>query len=358
VTKSSCPLSRAAKVDNRVKSILIVTDAWHPQINGVVRSLERVSEVIEARGIKVHFLTPQDFRTVPMPGYGEIRLSITTRRRVFRMIEAANADAIHIATEGPLGFIARRYCVKHGIPFATSYHTQFPEYLRARAPVPLGWGYRYLRRFHSAAKYCLVPTQSVADKLAGYGLTNTVVWSRGVDLKLFNPAKRDKDKFIQKRPIFLYVGRVAVEKNIGQFLELDLPGSKIVVGDGPSRKALEARHTEVTFVGPKTGEELARYYASADCFVFPSRTDTFGLVLLEALASGTPVAALPVTGPLDVISTAPVGVLKNDLKSAALEALKIPRDSCRAFAAQFSWEASADQFLQYLPAIHPEKSFA
>jgi glycosyltransferase involved in cell wall biosynthesis len=343
-----------------VKSILIVTDAWHPQINGVVRSLERVSEVLTARGIKVSFLTPQEFRTVPMPGYGEIRLSITTRRRVFRMIEDVNPDAIHIATEGPLGYIARRYCVKHGLPFATSYHTQFPEYLRARAPVPVGWGYRYLRQFHSAAKYCLVPTTSVAEKLAGYGITNTVVWSRGVDLELFNPAKKEVDdgRFPWPRPIFLYVGRVAVEKNIEQFLKLELPGTKLVVGDGPSRKVLEARYPNVVFVGPKTGDELARYYASSDCFVFPSRTDTFGLVLLEALAAGTPVAALPVAGPLDVIGSAPVGVLKDDLQAAAMEALDIPRASCRDYAAQFSWSASADQFLQYLPPIHAVKELA
>ena len=343
-----------------MKSVLIVTDAWHPQINGVVRSLERISEVLIARGIEVLFLTPQEFRTVPMPGYGEIRLSITTRRRVFRMIEAFGADAIHIATEGPLGFIARRYCIKHGLPFATSYHTQFPEYLRARAPVPVGWGYRYLRRFHSAAKYCLVPTQSVADKLAFYGITNTVVWSRGVDLKLFNPDKRDSDetKFPWPRPIFLYVGRVAVEKNIEQFLKLDLPGTKLVVGDGPSRKTLEWRYPNAVFAGPKTGEDLACHYASADCFVFPSRTDTFGLVLLEALASGTPVAALPVTGPLDVIGSAPVGVLSNDLQAAAMQALTIPRAACRAHASQFSWEASADQFLRYLPAIKPARMLA
>ena len=336
-----------------MKSVLIVTDAWHPQINGVVRSLERVTEVMTARGIDVHFLTPQDFATVPMPGYNEIRLSMTMPGRVHRMMERFSPDAIHIATEGPLGYMARTYCVIKKLPFATSYHTQFPEYVRARLPVPVEWSYKYLIHFHAPAKYCLVPTKTIADRLSAYGFTNTVIWSRGVDTALFNPMRRetDKSKFPWPGPIFLYVGRVAVEKNIEQFLQLDLPGTKLVVGDGPSRKQLEATYPNVVFVGPKTGEELARYYASADCFVFPSRTDTFGLVLLEALASGTPVAALPVQGPNDVIGNAPVGVLSEDLQGAAIKALNIPRAACRDYASKFSWEASADQFTQYLPEI-------
>jgi glycosyltransferase involved in cell wall biosynthesis len=332
-----------------VKSVLVVTDAWHPQINGVVRSLERVTEVMTARGIKVDFLTPQDFATVPMPGYNEIRLSMTMPGPVHRMMERYSPDAIHIATEGPLGYMARTYCVIKNLPFATSYHTQFPEYVRARLPVPMKWSYKYLLHFHAPARYCLVPTKTISDRLRGYGFTNTVIWSRGVDTALFNPARRETLQY--PGPIFLYVGRVAVEKNIEQFLQLDLPGTKLVVGDGPSRKQLEAAYPKVVFVGPKTGEELARYYASADCFVFPSRTDTFGLVLLEALASGTPVAALPVQGPNDVIGNAPIGVLSEDLQGAAMKALNIPRDACREYASKFSWEASADQFTEFLPEI-------
>jgi glycosyltransferase involved in cell wall biosynthesis len=332
-----------------VKSVLVVTDAWHPQINGVVRSLERVTEVMTARGIKVDFLTPQDFATVPMPGYNEIRLSMTMPGPVHRMMERYSPDAIHIATEGPLGYMARTYCVIKKLPFATSYHTQFPEYLRARLPVPVEWSYKYLIHFHSPARYCLVPTKTIADRLRTYGFTNTVIWSRGVDTALFNPAKRAALPY--PGPVFLYVGRVAVEKNIEQFLKMKLPGTKLVVGDGPSRKQLEVAYPDVVFVGPKTGDELARYYASADCFVFPSRTDTFGLVLLEALASGTPVAALPVQGPLDVIADSPAGILDEDLQGAAIRALDIPRETCRDYASKFSWEASAEQFMQYLPEI-------
>jgi glycosyltransferase involved in cell wall biosynthesis len=336
-----------------VESVLIVTDAWHPQINGVVRSLERVSEIMTARGLRVDFLTPQEFATVPLPGYAEIRLSMTTQRTIDRRIDTVSPDAIHIATEGPLGYGARAYCIRRGLPLATSYHTQFPEYLRARLPVPVRFTYPILRRFHAPAKYCLVPTKSVAERLTRLGFRNTVIWSRGVDTALFHPARRNEGgpDFPYPRPVFLYVGRVAIEKNIEQFLKLDLPGTKIVVGDGPSRKALAQAYPRVIFAGPKEGEELARFYASADCFVFPSRTDTFGLVLLEALASGTPVAALPVTGPLDVIGDAPVAVLSEDLQAAALAALKIPREECRAYASRFSWVHSTDDFVRYLPEI-------
>jgi glycosyltransferase involved in cell wall biosynthesis len=298
-------------------------------------------------------LTPLEFATVPMPGYGEIRLSITTQHSIDRRIDAIAPEAIHIATEGPLGYGARTYCLRRGLPFATSYHTQFPEYLRARLPVPVRLTYPILRRFHAPATYCLVPTRSVAERLTGMGFRNTVIWSRGVDLNLFDPRRRDEDgsEFAHPRPLFLYVGRVSVEKNIEQFLKLDLPGTKLVVGEGPSRKALTQAYPNVVFLGPRHGEDLARIYASADCFVFPSRTDTFGLVLLEALASGTPVAALPVTGPLDVIGDAPVAVLSEDLQAAALRALPISRAECRAFAARFSWDASTDDFVCYLPRI-------
>jgi glycosyltransferase involved in cell wall biosynthesis len=329
------------------KTVLIVTDAWHPQINGVVRSIELVIKEMERRGIAVKLLTPNEFRTFPMPGYGEIRLSRTLMKPVYARIEAAAPDAIHIATEGPLGIMARRWCRKRRFEFSTAYHTQFPEYLRARLPVPLRWSYRFLRWFHGAAAYCLVGTPHLRDLLEQRGFTNAVIWAKGVDTELFHPDKRAKADY--PAPVFLYVGRVAVEKNIRAFLDLDLPGTKLVVGGGPSLDRLKAEYPDAVFTGPKQGEELARTFAAADAFVFPSRTDTFGLVLLEALASGTPVAAFPVTGPIDVIGDAPVGVLDEDLKAAALGALQVDRSACRAYAEQFSWAASTDQFLKYLP---------
>jgi glycosyltransferase involved in cell wall biosynthesis len=331
------------------KSVLIVTDAWHPQINGVVRSIERIAEELAARGIAVHFVTPQDFRTVPMPGYPEIALSLTLAQPIYRAMEASGAEAIHIATEGPLGVLARRYCVRKQLPFSTAYHTQFPEYLRARLPVPLRWSYAYMRWFHAAAAYCLVGTQHLRNLLEERGFTNIAIWPKGVDTKLFHPDKRSQLPY--PGPISLYVGRVAVEKNITAFLDLDLPGTKLVVGDGPSRHSLQVQYPDVRFLGAKQGEDLARHFASADVFVFPSRTDTFGLVLLEALASGTPVAAYPVTGPIDVIGGAPVGVLNEDLRTAVLGALDVSREACRAHAANFSWQASTDAFLRHLPRI-------
>ncbi len=328
-------------------TVLIVTDAWHPQVNGVVRSIELVVREMEKRGIAVKLLTPNEFKTFPMPGYGEIRLSRTLAKPVYARIEAANADAIHIATEGPLGLMARRWCRKHGVAFSTAYHTQFPEYLRARLPVPLRWSYRFLRWFHAAATWCLVGTPHLKALLEERGFTNAAIWQKGVDTELFHPDKRAPLPY--PGPVFLYVGRVAVEKNIEAFLRLDLPGTKLVVGGGPSLEKLRGEYPQVVFLGPKQGEELAAFFAGADAFVFPSRTDTFGLVLLEALASGTPVAAFPVTGPIDVIGSAPVGVLDEDLRAAALRALDVPRDGCRSYAEQFSWAASTDQFLAHLP---------
>jgi glycosyltransferase involved in cell wall biosynthesis len=333
-----------------LKSVLIVTDAWYPQLNGVVRSLERVGEEMTRRGIRVQHLTPESFNTIPLPGYGEIRLSMTMPGPVEKLIDEANADGIHIATEGPLGLIARRYCLKRGVAFSTSYHTQFPEYLRARLPVPLAWSYAYLRWFHRPSSAVLVGTPSMQRALEAHGFDNIRIWTKGVDAELFNPRRRDP-AFPGTRPVFLYVGRVAVEKNIEAFLKLDLPGRKIVVGDGPSLAHLKAEYPNAEFVGPRQGEELARYFASADVFVFPSRTDTFGLVLLESLASGTPVAAFPVMGPIDVIGDAPVGVLAEDLGAAAIKALDIPREACRTYAEKFSWSASTDQFLANLPSL-------
>ncbi|MBI4922774.1 MAG: glycosyltransferase family 1 protein [Devosia nanyangense] len=335
----------------RPRSLLIVTDAWYPQVNGVVRSVDMVAQELRKCGVEVSLITPAEFRTFPMPGYGEIGLSLTTPGPVVRRIEALKPEAIHIATEGPLGLFARHYCLKRKLPFSTAYHTQFPEYLRARVPVPLKASYAMMKWFHRPATACLVGTPYLKACLVERGFTNTEVWTKGVDTVLFNPAKRQQLPY--PGPVFLYVGRVAVEKNIEAFLRVDLPGTKLVVGDGPSFRSLRAAYPEVTFLGARHNEELARLFASADVFVFPSRTDTFGLVLLEALASGTPVAAYPVTGPIDVIGKAPVGVLDNDLRAAALGALDVPRAFCRSYAEGFSWAASAEQFLSHQTVIAP-----
>jgi len=329
--------------------ILIVSDAWHPQVNGVVRTLETVAGELRVMGHEVGFITPDRFRTIPCPTYPEIRLALFPGRRLARMIRDFAPGAIHIATEGPLGIAARRYCLKHGIPFTTSFHTRFPDYLAARFGLPASWFYAWLRRFHGAAARTLVATPNLRDEMASRGFVKLALWGRGVDLMLFRP--QPKEFLDLPRPVFLYVGRVAVEKNLPAFLSLDLPGSKIVVGGGPGLGAMRRRHPETLFVGPKEGDELARYYAAADVFVFPSRTDTFGNVILESLASGVPVAAFPVTGPRDVIGDSLVGVLDEDLRSAALRALAIPGPACRTFAQRHSWRASAEQFLAAMAPI-------
>jgi glycosyltransferase involved in cell wall biosynthesis len=325
--------------------LLIVSDAWHPQVNGVVRSLDRLGQELTEKGLEVSYLTPQSFKTIPCPTYPEIRLSLTLGHKVRRMIEEAQPACLHIATEGPLGFWARRYCLDRKLPFSTSYHTRFPEYVAARWPIPTGWTYSMLRWFHNAGHCCMVATPSLYRDLEERGFENLNYWSRGVDLELFKP-ERANGGLKGENPRYLYVGRVAIEKNIDAFLSLDLPGTKIVVGDGPQRAELEKAFPEVQFLGMKEGEELAEIYASCDVFVFPSKTDTFGIVLLEALASGLPVAAYPVMGPKDVIGDAPVGVLDDDLGKAVEGALKLDRDACRAYAAEFSWSASAEQFRQ------------
>ena len=337
------------RVEGIPRSILIVTDAWHPQINGVVRVIDRLKDNLESRGIAVDVMAPDSFWTVPMPGYREIRLSLVNKRKIRQAIERLKPESIHIATEGPLGGAVRRYCVKRGLPFSTAYNTQFPEYLRARLPVPLGWTYPIMQRFHAAAEVCLVPTKTVAERLKARGFANTAVFPLGVDLSQFHPDLRT-DLGVPG-PVLLYVGRVSVEKNIGDFLRLDVPGTKIVVGDGPIRARLARQYPDVKFVGHKQGEELATYFASADVFVFPSRTDTFGLVLIESLASGTPVAAYPVTGPLDVLTDPKVGVMDEDLKVATLAALKLDRELCPDYARRFSWQATTERFLGSIPRI-------
>ncbi|POF28152.1 glycosyltransferase family 4 protein [Roseibium marinum] len=328
-----------------MSSILIVTDAWHPQINGVVRSLERTAEELEEIGIRVEFLSPQAFKTLPCPTYPEIRLSLTHRGIVGRKIEEFGCEHLHIATEGPLGILAASVARKTGRPFTTSYHTRFPEYVSARLPIPLSWSYSWLRKFHNSASGCMVATRSLEQDLRDRGFQNLMRWSRGVDEQLFRPYEGSVLPADLPRPVFMYVGRVAIEKNIKAFLDLKLNGSKVVVGGGPQLEALRREYPDTHFTGSKVGEDLARHYSDADVFMFPSLTDTFGNVMLEALACGVPVAAYPVMGPLDVIGDTGAGVLSENLQEAAEAALDIPRDHCRMIAMNYTWAASARQFL-------------
>ncbi len=328
--------------------IVIVTDAWFPQVNGVVRTLHTLGTTLKDLGQEVIFVTPDHFRTAPCPTYPEIRLALMPRRKVARLIEAAQPCAIHIATEGPLGLAARQYCRKRNLPFTTAYHTRFPEYIHARFRLPLAWSYAFMRWFHGRSSGLMVATETIEQCLRERGFRNIKRWTRGVDTGLFHPRHRarppdDLPPGDEKR--LLYVGRVAVEKNIRAFLDLTVPGLKIVVGDGPQIGQLSRQYPDVLFVGAKHGEDLARWYAAADVFVFPSRTDTFGLVLIEALASGVPVAAYPVPGPLDVIGDSPAGVLDTDLGRAVERAMNIPRAVCRTHAELFSWTGSAHQFI-------------
>ncbi|HYC26236.1 MAG TPA: glycosyltransferase family 1 protein [Roseiarcus sp.] len=328
--------------------ILIATDAWRPQVNGVVHSLEQMSAAARLQGAECEFLTPQGFASLPLPTYPDIRLAMAGSRAVGLRIEKAAPDHIHIATEGPIGLAARRYCRVNGRPFTTSYHTRFPEYIRARWPVPLSATYSFLRWFHRPAAAIMAPTPTICEELTRRRFERVRVWSRGVDHRLFHP--RARKVLDLPRPIFLYVGRIAVEKNLAALLSLDLPGSVAIVGDGPARASLQRLHPRAHFLGPFSGEALAAIYASADVFVFPSRTDTFGIVLIEALASGLPVAAYPVAGPLDVIGDSGAGALSEDLRAACLAALDIPREKARAHSLKFTWAESARQFLANIEA--------
>lgn len=330
--------------------IVIATDAWKPQVNGVVRTLETLGDILSRYGNDILYITPDLFQTVPTPSYPEIRLALFPNRKVGKLINEFKPDAIHIATEGPIGRATRRFCKRRRYPFTTSFHTRFAEYVNERWGVPVSWGYAYLRDFHRDADAMMVATTALMDELSQLGFTKMRLWSRGVDLSAFAPGDRSVlDAY--PRPIFLYVGRVAVEKSIEDFLRLDLPGTKIIVGDGPQRAELEAKYKNVVFAGPKHGAELAGYYQGADVFVFPSRTDTFGLVNVEALACGVPVAAYPVRGPAEILASAPpgCGALNEDLGAACLEALATRNpDACRAQAEKFSWDAAARQFVANL----------
>ena len=323
--------------------ILIATDAWDPQVNGVVRTLKSLARAAQKLDVAISFLTPDGFRSMPLPTYPGLRCALPNHREIVSRIESAAPDAIHIATEGPIGHYVRRYCIKRGRRFTTSYTTRFPEYISARLPIPEALSYAVLRRFHAAATVTMVSTPSLMWDLSARGFNNLGMWTRGVDTELFRP---DRAVALDlPRPIFVTVGRVAVEKNLESFLSLDLPGTKVVIGRGPEEADLRRRFPDAKFLGPLADEALAGHLAAADVFVFPSRTDTFGVVQLEALASGVPVAAFPVTGPRDVIAGQPIGVLHDDLKVACLAALSISREACRAFALQQSWDVSARQFI-------------
>jgi glycosyltransferase involved in cell wall biosynthesis len=343
--------------------ILLATDAWEPQVNGVVRTLTRIVAELRELGDQVEVISPDQFPSFPLPTYPEIKLAVGAYEKVQEKFKWFEPEAIHIATEGPIGLAARRICLEWKLPFTTSYHTRFPEYVSARLPVPLAAGYAYMKWFHKPSGRLMVATPTLRDELAKHGFRNLSQWSRGVDTEIFRPLRPDEPNPYEglKRPIFLNVGRVAVEKNIEAFVSLGLPGTKVVVGDGPQREELSQRYPDVVFVGAKFGPELSAYFAGADVFVFPSLTDTFGLVLLEAMASGTPVAAFSAPGPIDLIPGSGAGVLASGhtdgLAQASLACLKLDRAAVRAFAEQFSWPACAEEFRRNLqPYPEPEKS--
>src|ERR1700744_4593186 len=334
--------------------ILIATDSWHAQVNGVVRTLTSLQRAASSLGGDIQFLTPEGFPQMDLPTYPGLRVAWTNRGEIARRIEDANPEAIHIATEGPVGWAVRAYCRRRGLAFTTSYTTRFPEYIAVRSIIPASVPYAVLRRFHNAAATTMVAVPSLYNELAARGFRKLGYWGRGVDTELFNP---DHPAALDlPRPIFMTMGRVAIEKNIEAFLSLDLPGTKVVVGDGPQGRELEQKYPDVRFLGEKKGADLTAHLAAADVFVFPSLTDTFGVVQLEALACGTPVAAFPVTGPIEVIADHPVGALDNDLRASCLRALPMSREPCRNFALERSWENSARQFIGNLTALQPSRS--
>ena len=332
--------------------IVIATDAWTPQVNGVVNSLRNTRDSLVAMGHEVLMITPAGCRTIPCPTYPEIRLALFQRRRITRMLQDFRPDSIHIATEGTIGLTVHKICRKHGLQFTTAYHTQFPEYVRARIPIPVRFTAALLRWFHGKAVRTMVPTPAIRDLLKNRGYKNVVIWSRGVDTEIFTP--NDPHQYHLPKPVWVNVGRVSVEKNIETFLDLELPGSKVIIGDGPDMDRLSKQYPDCTFVGYKFGEELASFIAGGDVFIFPSKTDTFGLVMLEAMACGVPVAAFPVTGPIDVVQSGKTGILDNHLEKACHEALKLNKAVCRRFAESRSWAKSTAQFAGHLAPMRKE----
>lgn len=334
--------------------IAIATDAWTPQTNGVVTTLKKTAAILEEQGHEVEFITAEGFRTISMPSYRSIRLALWPFKKIARRLDNFCPDAVHIVTEGPIGVATRKYCLKNALPFTSSYHTQFPEYIRLRIPVPLWLSYAFLRQFHGKAQRTMVPSRSMQERLRKRGFANVVLWGRGVDADLFRPT--DKGLLKDERPVFTFVGRVAIEKNIEAFLQLDLPGTKYVIGDGPDMQVLQQKYPEAVYTGFLYGRELADHLGAADVFVFPSLTDTFGVVMLEAMACGVPVAAFRVTGPKDVVVDGETGCLNTNLQQAALDALKLDPGKARAYALQHSWQASTEQFLGHLEHIQRHQS--
>jgi len=353
--------ANGAELPALATKILLVTDAWEPQVNGVVRTLSNTMQQLKELGCEIEVISPADYpNTIPLITYSEIRLALGARDDVEDRFLSFAPDAVHIATEGTLGWDARAICLKHKFPFTTSYHTQFPEYVTARFPwIPLWAGYRYMHAFHDKSGRVMVATPTMQKQLELQGFRNTAIWSRGVDIEQFHPSKRGIDGGVfpadLPRPIFAYVGRVSVEKNIEAFLKTELPGSKVIVGGGPALDELKAKYPDALFTGPKFGEELARHYADADVFVFPSFTDTFGLVILEAAACGTPVAGYVAPGPQDILPNTGAGIVDDDLQKACLEALKLKREDARALAERYSWRACAEEFRRNLEPLPKER---
>ena len=352
--------------------IALVTDAWQPQVNGVVTTLVELVRQLEALGHQIEVIEPSQFKTRPCPGYAGIDLAVAPKQLLTRKLDAIGPDAIHIATEGPLGWAARRYCLKRGLRFTTAFHTKFPEILNAALKVPLSWGYALFRHFHRPSSGVMVPTEGVLRMLSQRGFKNLRGWTHGVDTELF--AYQAQARLLPRsltplgspigtlvRPVALFVGRISYEKNIDAFLSLDLPGTKVVCGVGPLQASFQTRYPQVRWLGVLPREELAQVYAAADVFVFPSRSETFGLVMLEAMATGTPVAAYPVDGPLEVLGKAGGlddgayhgGVLHTDLKQACYQALAVPRHEARLRALDFSWLHATQLFEGYLVACQP-----
>lgn len=336
--------------------ILVATDAWAPQVNGVVRTYQRLEKEAARLGTEIVFLTPEHFFAIPCPGYSEIHLAVPSARKAGAEIEKLGADFVHIATEGPVGWMARAYCLRNARPFTTSYHTKFPEYAAALLSIPTSWAYTPMARFHAPSSGVMVATPSLESELSSRGFNRLMSWTRGVDTDVFKP--QSVRLFGSDAPVFLYAGRVSKEKNLEAFLDAELPGRKVVVGDGPHLPGLRRRYPDAIFTGLKTGADLARHYASADVFVFPSKTDTFGLVLLEAMASGLPVAAYPVTGPIDIVQSGRNGVLDWDLAAAARRALAIDREAARTRALEFTWANTARLFIDNVCTANARASIA
>lgn len=330
--------------------ILFITDAWYPQTNGVVRTMDSLGNELKKLGHEVHYITPLDFITVPCPTYPEIKLAIKPWPKLYKKIKSINPQIIHISTEGPIGWFARRYCIKNKIKFTTSYHTKFPEYIYERIRLPVKFTYKFMKYFHKNSSNVLVTTESMKEELAdnGFDIEKLKVWTRGVKHEVFSSGIKIQRKL--KTPIWIYVGRVAIEKNIKAFLDLDIEGSKIIVGGGPQLNELKKKYKDVLFTGMLKDDEIASYLASSDVFVFPSKTDTFGIVIIEALSAGLPIAGYPVPGPKDIVGNSEINTLDWDLKKSALKALTIDKDKCRQLSKKYTWENCAKIFLEN---VHP-----